>query len=39
MHQTPVHVPLTTTTTIERVEDFFRKSDDWFYLSSELHCA
>lgn len=28
MHQTPVHVPLTTTTMIERVEDFFRKSDD-----------
>jgi hypothetical protein len=27
MHQTPVHFPLTTTT-IERLEDFFRKSDD-----------
>jgi hypothetical protein len=38
MHQTPVHFP-PTTTTIERVEDFFQKSDDWFYLSSELHCA
>jgi hypothetical protein len=27
MHQTPVHFP-PTTTTIERVEDFFQKSDD-----------
>jgi hypothetical protein len=38
MHPTPVHFP-PTTTTIERVENFFQMSDDWFYLSSELHCA
>ena len=38
MHPTPMHFP-PTTTTIERVEDFFQTSDDWFYLSSELHCA
>jgi hypothetical protein len=31
MHQTPVHFP-PTTKMIERVEDFFQMSDDWFII-------